>query len=232
MPDITIGHFRRSAADIGRYGDNDTLPFDIENRFISDEQENLAGLAFDYFQRIDEKSEREVGADISSLPVFSERLLAPTGPAGFRITTKIHPFWNIYFNGLGVAVAQAHEPERSHLAHSYRFVEEGEGLFDRDASWRAYLQATLDDPALDNEDAIVVKTDISSFYERLYHHRLENRIKDLFPDSTISVQIDRFLSKFAAGRSFGLPVGGQCARILAEVMMTPIDQRLSEAGIA
>jgi len=28
-----------------------------------------------------------------------------------------------------------------------------------------------------------------------------------------------------------LPVGGQCARVLAEVMMTPIDQSLSDAGI-
>ena len=39
------------------------------------------------------------------------------------------------------------------------------------------------------------------------------------------------MSKLAAGRSFGLPVGGQCARILAEVMMTPIDRSLSDSGI-
>ena len=49
--------------------------------------------------------------------------------------------------------------------------------------------------------------------------------------STISLQIDRMLNKLASGRSFGLPVGGQCARVLAEVMMTPIDQSLSDAGI-
>ena len=52
-------------------------------------------------------------------------------------------------------------------------------------------------------------------------------IGDLFPTcSTVALQIGRFLSKFASGRSFGLPVGGQCARILAEVMMSPIDQVL------
>jgi hypothetical protein len=45
------------------------------------------------------------------------------------------------------------------------------------------------------------------------------------------MQIDRILSKLAAGRSFGLPVGGQCARILAEVMMTPIDRSLTDAGL-
>jgi hypothetical protein len=61
---------------------------------------------------------------------------------------------------------------------------------------------------------------------------LENVIRDLGPaQSTIAVQIDRILSKLASGRSFGLPVGGQCARVLAEVMMTPIDRSLSDAGI-
>jgi len=85
---------------------------------------------------------------------------------------------------------------------------------------------------LENEGCFVVQTDISSFYEHIYHHRLENIIKDLAPEpSTVPVQVDRILSKLAAGRSFGLPVGGQCARILAEVMMTPIDAAISEAGI-
>jgi Reverse transcriptase (RNA-dependent DNA polymerase) len=61
---------------------------------------------------------------------------------------------------------------------------------------------------------------------------LESVIKDLAAaDSTVALQIDRILSKLASGRSFGLPVGGQCARVLAEVMMTPIDQALSDAGI-
>lgn len=79
---------------------------------------------------------------------------------------------------------------------------------------------------------VVVQTDISSFYEHIYHHRLENLIRDLSDTkSTVAEQIDRILSKLAAGRSFGLPVGGQCARVLAEVMMTPIDRTLCEEGI-
>jgi len=39
--------------------------------------------------------------------------VATTGPAGFRITTKIHPFWNLYFNGLRIAIAETFEPKRS-----------------------------------------------------------------------------------------------------------------------
>jgi hypothetical protein len=51
------------------------------------------------------------------------------------------------------------------------------------------------------------------------------------PGNTISIQVDRFLSKFATGRSFGLPVGGQCSRVLAELLMTSIDRLLSDAGV-
>src|SRR5690606_69001 len=77
-----------------------------------------------------------------------------------------------------------------------------------------------------------VQTDISSFYEHIYHHRIENFIDELFPDApTISVQVDRMLNSFAAGRSFGLPVGGQCARILAELLMSKIDGRLNANGV-
>ncbi len=83
------------------------------------------------------------------------------------------------------------------------------------------------------DGAIVVKTDISSFYERVYHHRLQNCIEDFFPKnvSKISVQVDRILNQLAAGRSFGLPVGGQGARILAELLVSSIDQRLSDSRI-
>ena len=62
--------------------------------------------------------------------------------------------------------------------------------------------------------SVVVQTDISSFYEHVSHHRIENLVGDLFSEaSTVATQIDRFLSRFASGRSFGLPVGGQCSRI-------------------
>ena len=229
---VKLEHFKRAAADIGANGDNDTLPFDIDTRFIAENQNELAELAFNYFSEIDAGNEKNAANSINSLQIFSERLLSPSGTAGFRITTKIHPFWNIYFNGLGVAIAEAHEPQRNDRAHSYRFKKEGSSLFDKEASWRSYREAILNDEALSKNGAIIVQTDISSFYEHIYHHRIENCIADLFqPGTTIHTQIDRFLSIFASGRSFGLPVGGQCARILAELLMSSIDRRLSDNGV-
>lgn len=230
---VTLAHFQRAAADVGANGDNDTLPFDIDVRFVKEEQGALAEVAYAFSQDLDVLGDKRlVREKINSLEVFSERLLVPTGAAGFRITTKIHPFWNIYLNGLGIAVAEAHEPRRSDRAHSYRYVQEGETLFNRVSSWRTFREAAITDCAAIGDDAIVVQTDISSFYEHVYHHRIENFVAELFPStSTIHTQIDRFLSKLASGRSFGLPVGGQCSRILAELLLSAIDTILTEAGI-
>ena len=232
MSEINLEHFKRAAIEVGENGDNDTLPFDTDNTFVQNCIDDLAALAFSFFQSLEGMGKNEARKKLNSLQVFSERLLAPTGSSGFRITTKVHPFWTVYFNGLGIALAEKLEPNRSETAHSYRFLSEGKNLFDRARSWRAFLQATTHDSAINLEGAVVVRTDISSFYEHIYHHRLENCVGDFFIESsTIATQVDKLLNKFSAGRSFGLPVGGQCSRILAETLMSSIDRSLTEKGI-
>ena len=229
MIEIKKDHFFRAALEIGHSGDNDTLPYDPDVSFIKDRAADLADLCLNLFQRIENGACGKAVNFMNGLSIVAERLLVPSGPHGFRITTKIHPFWNLYLNGLGLAIAEANESKRSARAHSYRLATQGAGFFDRTRSWRAYKLATLKEPDLAEDRAVVIQTDVSSFYEHIYHHRLENVVKDLAPGSTLAAQIDRILSKLAAGRSFGLPVGGQCARILAEVMMTPIDRSLTDA---
>lgn len=231
MTSVTIDHFRRAIDDIGANGDNDMLPFDIDTSFISSSKEALASIAFGLFERLEKDGKTNAKNILNSTQIFNERLLSPTGASGFRISTKIHPFWNIYLNGLAVAIAEKNEKRRSPNAHSYRFIDKGTSLFDRDKSWRAYKEATIKDPTLRSKDAVVIQTDISSFYEHIYHHRVENCINDLFVNSTVSTQVDRLLSQLSSGRSFGLPVGGQCSRILAELLMTSIDQLLTLSDV-
>jgi hypothetical protein len=229
---VTRDHFLRAAFEIGQSGENDTLPYDIDAAFTRDKSEDLSQICFDLFLSVEAKSVKDAVAFMNGITIGSERLLTPSGSHGFRITTKIHPFWNLYLNGLGLAIAEANEGHRSERVHSYRLGSEAFSFFDRSKSWKAYKEATLEEKALKNEDCVVIQTDVSSFYEHIYHHRLENVLNDLASsNSTVAMQVDRILSKLSAGRSFGLPVGGQCARVLAEVMMTPIDLSLSDAGI-
>lgn len=225
-------HFHWAALEIGQSGENDTLPYDFDAAFVRDRADDLAGICTELFKHIEALGSKERATFMNGLTIGSERLLVPTGSHGFRITTKIHVFWNLYLNGLGIAIAEANEHHRSNRAHSYRLGSDHPAFFDKATSWRAYKEATLKEEALGSNDCVVVQTDISSFYEHIYHHRLENAVRDIgADDSSVPTQIDRILSKLASGRSFGLPVGGQCARILAEVLMTPIDHSMSDANI-
>jgi hypothetical protein len=233
MPEVTLDHFLRAAADISAHGDNDTLPFDIDTQFISHKQVELARVAFAFFEQLQSDSEQNSARKITELSVFSERLLAPTGPTGFRVVTKIHPFWNIYFNGLGIAIAEALESKRDCRVHSYRFLlNGGNELFDRTSSWKAFREKTVVDAKASGDETIIVQTDISSFYEHISHHHIKNFIDDLFPgNGRIGNQVNALLSKFSSGRSFGLPVGGQGSRILAELFLNLVDHQMTDARI-
>ena len=233
MPDVALTHFQRAAADIGAHGDNDTLPFEIDTRFISDYGRELAGIAFDFYEQLQRNDVKNSKKRLDELPVFNERLLVPSGHAGFRVSTKIQPFWNLYFNGLGIAIAEAFEDQRDECAHSYRFLKDGGAeLFDRDESWRTFRETTARQVDAAGPDSVIVQTDVSGFYERISHHSIENCINDLFPDNgRVAVQVIALLSKFSTGRSFGLPVGGQCSRILAELLMNHVDRRMAAAGV-
>lgn len=234
MPEVTLTHFERAAADIGAHGDNDTLPFDVDNRFLSEKQTELAGLAFDFYQQLQRDSVANSKQRISAISVFNERLLAPAGPAGFRVATKIQNFWNLYFNGLGVAIADAFESQRDDRAYSYRFLRAGGvELFDRDRSWRVFREQTSAEASGLGAGTIVVQTDISGFYDHISHHHIENALQDVFPENgRIAAQVIALLSKFSAGRSFGLPVGGQCSRVLAELFLSYVDRRMTASGIS
>lgn len=231
MQIVTLTHFERAIDDIISNGENDTLPFEVDGSFIADSKGKLASLCYSLFERLEKSGKNEAINVISKTIIFHERLLTPTGPSGFRISTKIHPFWNIYLNGLAVAIAEENEKNRHSNAHSYRFNTTGKDLFVKERSWRSYKNATLLDPSM-IDSSIVIQADISSFYEHIYHHRVENCIGDLFsPTSTVAAQIDRILNQLSSGRSFGLPVGGQCSRVLAELLMTHIDQLLTNSGV-
>jgi len=228
-----LRHFERAAREIAAHGDNDTLPFDLDVKFCGGEAAALASIAFGYFGELRDGPPKENHERVAGLHLYSERLIAPSGPAGFRVVTKIHPFWNIYLNGLAIAIAESLEPLRAPNAHSYRYVAGDDAqLFDINRSWRAFKEATVVHAEAAGPDALVVQTDISSFYEHVSHHYIENFINDLGGEcAAVSKQMNALLGKLSAGRSFGLPVGGQGARVLAELFLNQVDSALSAFGV-
>jgi hypothetical protein len=83
----------------------------------------------------------------------------------------------------------------------------------------------------DNSDvATVVSTDISDFYSRVLFHRIENLLDECAPKHGANKYIRKQISIIRAKQSFGLPVGGAAARLLAELALSDIDNALVDQG--
>ena len=74
----------------------------------------------------------------------------------------------------------------------------------------------------------VLSTDISDFYPRVYHHRVENALSHATKNRAAVSRCKKLLSLLAVGGvSYGLPIGGNAARLLAELVLNRTDRLLS-----
>jgi hypothetical protein len=77
----------------------------------------------------------------------------------------------------------------------------------------------------------VIATDISDYYARINFHRLENLLDKAAPSHGAAKYIKRSIRAIRAKQSFGLPVGGTAARVLAELALSDTDRALADHGI-
>ncbi|MCP9222911.1 RNA-directed DNA polymerase [Erythrobacter sp. LQ02-29] len=74
-------------------------------------------------------------------------------------------------------------------------------------------------------------TDISDYYQRIYFHRIENMLADCGCDRMSASLIKKLIQKVRAKQSFGIPVGSNASRILAEALLTDVDKLLESKGL-
>lgn len=113
VPKLTLDHCRRAVSDVAMFGDNDVVPFDVDTKFVADCSEDFADALLSVGHHLEQKAPSDCKSTLHGVQISSERLLAPVGQSGFRITTKIHPFWNLYLNAVAVTLAELHEPQRA-----------------------------------------------------------------------------------------------------------------------
>ncbi len=216
----------RAVRNIAEYGDTDVLPFPIENRWFFDEVDRVVSL----LARLD----AEFDDWIINYPVVSARVLAGVGYAGFRGVTQIDPIWNAYLLALvieiGADIDAARVPKSKGVVFSYRFNDAptDDNIFATDIGWEAYQRAALQHATAHE---FVVTTDIADYYSRAYHHRLENALKHATHNTEVVRRVMLVLTKISGGPSYGLPVGGPAARLLAELLLNRVDRLALAAGI-
>lgn len=219
---------------IAAYGDTDIFPYSFEQHIFYDKPE----LIRDALECIHDDFEKR----LSTNPPDNINTLAPVGYMGYRWASQLDPLWNAYYLSLvidmGPVIEAARIPVSEETVFSYRFLKptDGRGIFDPDVNWRAYMKKTQEVASQRNDNGetvypYVLLCDISDFYSRIYHHRVENALKWLNNKSDTVKRIVSLLQVFSGTVSYGLPVGGPASRLLAELALNSVDKLLRGHGI-
>lgn len=219
-------HFEQAISNINSFGDTDIFPFPIENHIFYD----LRAQTVDLLLRI----HANLDSFLKESPPINNSSLSPVGYTGFRWATQIDPIWNAYFLGLVISLGNnieaARLPLKEQKVFSYRFLPDktSGAIFDPNIGWAEFQERSI---SLANEYKYVLMCDIADFYSRIYHHRLENSLNQLRAGNDAHSRIMRLLQMFSNTNSYGLPIGGPAARLLAELLLNRTDKLLKDYGI-
>lgn len=161
--------------------------------------------------------------------------LVPKTKYGFRVAHQPFPVDTVLFTALVISIFDKVEagraPVEERRAFSYRKAPGLDAtLFIPDRSynkWIGYLQTFLFD---NDKYSYVIRTDISDFYQQIYRHRLENILDSMTGETAVVRRIEQFIADWRAQQSFGLPIGTNAARLLAEAALSDTDQALASEG--
>lgn len=219
MPIVKKKTMELAIKNIATHGDTDIFPYPTENHLLHDKPQELIGVLLDL-----DKNFREL---VTSIPVLTSKNLSAVGYNGFRYGTQIDPLWNTYLLALVLTIAEDLEKKRvsNSIVFSYRYAPDltTGSLFDKSIGWHEFQTTAIKHA---QEFPFILRCDISDFYPRIYHHRLENAIKSATAKGDASQRILELVSAIAEGPSYGLPVGGAAARILSETLLNRVDRLL------
>ncbi|WP_166384269.1 RNA-directed DNA polymerase [Catellatospora methionotrophica] len=196
------------------------FPYPIENHVFHDRANEISDLI--------EKMSVDFNGSLDRIPLASYSCLAPIGYTGYRWATPIDPLWNAYLLSLVLSLAPKIEAARIDPAEqtvfSYRYDDTSlSGVFEIDG-WGKFQERCYE---LASQHAYIVSVDIADFYSRIYHHRLDNALREVDDSGlTRTKQIIAILTKLSNGTSYGLPVGGNAARLLSELVLNRVDRLL------
>lgn len=164
-------------------------------------------------------------------------LLSPKAKYGFRVITQIDPLDFLIYSALiyelTIDLETKRIPTSEKRVFSYRIKTLDNGqLFDPNINYRSFLAECRKKVNLQRKkEKFVVTTDISDFYSRIYHHRLENALNASTVKSNHVRCILKLLSAWNGTESYGIPVGSAPSRVLAEINLIDVDEALLARNI-
>jgi hypothetical protein len=159
----------------------------------------------------------------------------------FRKCGYIDPLDEIVYLTLAIILSNKIEKQRIHkksnIVYSYRLkpnlINEKEPtyLFDQVINYTSF-RTSISQKAKETGAKVIVSCDIANFYDRLNLHKLENTLLSVEGIDRAAVSLVNQLLLYWSNRdSYGLPVGSNASRILAEASLLNIDRYLREKNI-
>lgn len=220
--------FELAVKNVATHGDTDVFPYPLDNAIFNDSGKEIVNL----LEEIEKESDFE--KNFLNHPLVGETLLVASGYAGYRAATQIDPLWNAYLLGAVIAMGEQIEESRFPIERnnvfSYRFQPDVEnGTLFQKIGWREFQIESV--KRAENFE-YVVACDISDFYSRVYHHRLENALQRATGSSHLVNRVMSVLKRISKGTSYGLPIGGPAARLLSELLLVTTDKLLETNDIS
>ena len=175
--------------------------------------------------------------DLAKIPLGQAPLRAhvamciPKTHIGFRVAHQLDPFDTLMYTAQVYEMGTYIEDSRldCDVACSYRFkpTEDGD-FYPSDNGWRSYVNRSR---LLAGNYTHVLYIDIADFYNQIYHHRLCGSLEKCGISATRAKNVEKFLGRFTARQSRGIPVGPSGSSLLAECCLNDVDAYLRDLSV-
>jgi len=158
------------------------------------------------------------------------RFLVPKDQLSFRIATQLTPLDNLLLSAIvkeyGHLLEQHRIPVSEKRVFSYRFDPAGASRFYGDTtSWQAFWDTSFQKASTTGINHVVI-TDITDYYNQIYHHTLQNELDAAGVAESVWKSIIKLVGGLTEGVSRGIPVGPHSVHLLAEIALNPIDRSM------
>ena len=203
----------RAIAHISLYGDTDLFPHLKEFEILFNNKDKL----------IDELVQIDLESYIWQ-PY--RRFIIPKDDVSYRVSIQLDPIDSILFEAIafeyGCLIEMNRISQVESIVFSNRFDPNDDGqLYNKKDSWKNYW-TTIEQKT--NFYPYAVYIDIADFYNRIYHHTLENQMIECNFPNQIMKAVKKLIQSTTQTVSQGIPVGPHASHILAEMYLIPLDE--------
>jgi reverse transcriptase-like protein len=165
----------------------------------------------------------------------TRRMLVPKPGAGFRVVTQLDPIDALIYAAISYETAPDVEnnriPRDRRIACSYRVDIDPKGRLFAPQSGLAEYHDHSKYLADTGQYSHVLIADIADFYNQIYSHRVESALETANVPQVRARNVERFLLSLTAKQSRGAPVGPSVSILLAEAVLTDVDNFLLRLGV-